>query len=306
MNVFYSIAETAGKIPRTVITTGSFDGVHVGHKAIINRLNLLASEIGGQSALITFHPHPRKVLYPNQTDLRLIHSQEEKIHLLGTTGLQNLIILPFSKEFSTTSSYDFVSKILVEQFQVKVVVVGINHHFGHNRQGDFAYLHQLGATFGFKVEEIPLHDIENETVSSTKIRKALTDGNIQRANAYLDHPYIITGFMGLKDLEALPGIPFFSVEVLEEEKLIPPPAFYATNLQCEGKLTKAITVVAPTNNGQQPGVFTHLIEGKPQPAITRGTLFFHKKLLDLSIPSERMIDTRQFHQAKELAEELLY
>jgi len=306
MNVFYSIAETAGTIPQAVITTGSFDGVHVGHKAIINRLNLLASEIGGQSVLITFHPHPRKVLYPNQTDLRLIHSQEEKIHLLGKTGLQNLLVLPFSKEFSKTSSYDFVSKILVEQLHAKVIVVGKNHHFGHNRQGDFAYLHNLGATFGFKVEEIPLRDIENETVSSTKIRNALKDGNIQRANAYLDHAYIISGPMSRSNQEVLPGIPFLSTKITETEKLIPPPAFYATNLHCQGRLAKSLTVVAPVNSGKQSEVLTYLIDEVPQSPILMGTLSFHKKLLDVSAPSGRKISINQFDQAKALAEELLY
>ncbi|HSV87082.1 MAG TPA: FAD synthetase family protein [Bacteroidales bacterium] len=307
MNVFYSIAATEGKIPNAVVTTGSFDGVHVGHKAIINRLNYLAAQSGGQSVLITFHPHPRKVLYPDQTDLKLIHSQEEKIQLLGKTGLQNLIILPFSAEFSKTSSYDFVSKILVEKLQVKVVVVGMNHHFGHNRQGDFTYLYNLGSTLGFRVEEISLRDIENEIVSSTKIRKALAEGNIQRANAYLDHQYIIRGYLHQNfKQELLPQISFLSIEIEEEEKLIPPPAFYATSLVCEKMVNKSVTLVATSDGKEKPEVLTHIISGEHNLFSNKGTILFYKKLMDLTCPLDSVIDLRQFEQAKEMAEELLY
>ena len=182
-------------IKNPVVTTGSFDGVHIGHKVIINRLNSLAGEINGESVLITFHPHPRLVLYPETAGktLRLINTQREKIHLLEKTGLGHLVIINFTKEFSETTSQQFVEDILLGKLHAKKIIVGFNHHFGHNREGDYSYLYKLTKDHNFEVEEIPEQDLENETVSSTITRKALSEGRIQRANAYLDHHFIMMG-----------------------------------------------------------------------------------------------------------------
>ena len=182
-------------IKKAVVTTGSFDGVHIGHKTILNRLRTIARETGGTSVLVTFYPHPRKVLYPSTQgkDLMMINTQAEKIRLLEKAGLDHLVIIPFTLEFSKTSSVDFIRKILVEKLNVSCVVVGFNHHFGHNREGNFDYLYELGKFYNFSVEEIPEQDIHNEFVSSTKIRKAILEGNIQRANAYLDHEFFMMG-----------------------------------------------------------------------------------------------------------------
>lgn len=306
MNVFYNTAQAAGKIRNAVVTTGSFDGVHIGHKVIIGRLNQIAKEIDGESVLITFHPHPRKVLYPEQTDLKLINSQEEKIELLRKAGLQNLIIVPFSIEFSKTSSREFVSDILVGQLGAKVVVVGHNHHFGHNRMGDYEYLHNLAADLGFTVEEIPLLDIENETVSSTKIRKALFEGNIQRANAYLDHQYIITGRIeqGGESLVSQ-NVPFFTIEITEEEKLVPPPGVYASNLFMEDKWLKSITFVFDSNTPNQK-VASHLIYDRINPGGQQGILYFYKKVMDLPLSGNSSIAPDYFNEAKERVEDLIY
>jgi len=306
MKVFHDIAQAAGKIRNAVVTTGSFDGVHIGHKVIIDRLNQIAREIDGESALITFHPHPRKVLYPEQTDLKLINSQEEKIELLRKAGLQNLIIVPFSIEFSKTSSHDFVGNILVGQLGAKVVVVGHNHHFGHNRQGDYEYLHNLASELGFKVEEIPLQDIENETVSSTKIRKALLEGNIQRANAYLDHQYIISGrLQQSNESPVTQNVPFFIVEITEEEKLVPPPGVYASNLFLEGKWLKSITFVFDSNTKSQK-VASHLIYDRIDPEGQKGTLYLYKKVMDLPLLGNGSLGLEYFEEAKERVEDLIY
>lgn len=303
MNVYYSTADARGKIKNPVVTTGSFDGVHVGHKVIINRLNQIAGDIGGESVLITFHPHPRKVLYPEQKDLKLINSQEEKVELLRKAGLNNLIILPFSVEFSKTSSHDFIAKVLINELQAKVIVVGHNHHFGHNRQGDYTYLHTLSQQLGFTVEEIALQDIENETVSSTKIRKALFEGNIQRANAYLDHQYIIYG-------DILPESKMFqhlaamvvSVHISEEEKLIPPAGVYATNLKLGDKWLKSMTVIA--DNGTIPHVYSLLIYDKLPAVKTSATLYFYKKVAEPD--STAIISAESLLRAKDLVEDLIY
>lgn len=305
MRVFYHIEEAAGMINRPVVTTGSFDGVHIGHKVIINRLNQLARDIQGESVLITFHPHPRKVLYPQQTDLKLINTQTEKIELLRKAGLDNLLVIPFSMEFSKTTSHDFVSKILIEKLGAKIVVVGHNHHFGHNREGDYSYLHSLSRTLDFMVEEIPLQDIENETVSSTKIRKALFEGNIQRANAYLDHQYIIHGDLLDRQIH-INGMDYPALEIIipEQEKLIPPPGIYATNLLNEEDCLKAMTLISSERNQHQ--ILTMTLDDRKTQMTGKGTLYFYKKVSDIDFirEHERMINC--YEPVREMVEDLIY
>ena len=306
MNVFFNTSDAAGKIKKPVVTTGSFDGVHIGHKAIINRMNQIATQIDGESVLITFHPHPRKVLYPEQTDLKLINSQEEKIQLLRKAGLQNLIIIPFTLEFSKTSSHDFVSEILIKQLNAKVVIVGHNHHFGHNRQGDYDYLHELANQLMFEVEEIPLQDIENETVSSTKIRKALLEGNIQRANAYLDHQYIISGDIHPNmEGHSIPKGNNFNIKIKEKEKLFPPPGIYATNLFLKNQILKSVTFIFDSGE-DLPLILSRLFENSIKPGEEKGTLYFYKKVMDLPTNSNGGIPESVFEEAMERVEDLIY
>ena len=170
-------------------TTGTFDGVHLGHKKILGQLVQTAHKVGGESVLLTFSPHPRLVLQPD-VELKLLTSLEEKIGLLEQTGLDHLIIHPFTKEFSRTPSLEFVREILVNQIGVKQLVIGYDHHFGRNREGSFDHLKEFGPIYGFEVEEIPALDIDAVNISSTKIRAALTDGNVELAATYLGHPYI--------------------------------------------------------------------------------------------------------------------
>lgn len=306
MKVFHSPSEAYQKISNAVVTTGSFDGVHVGHKVIIDRLKELARETQGESCLVTFHPHPRKVLYPEQKDLKLINSQEEKIELLSKTGLDNLVIIPFSVEFSKTTSHEFITNVLIGQLNARVIIVGQNHHFGHNRSGDFSYLYDLSRKMGFKVEDIPLKDIENETVSSTKIRKALKEGNIMRANAYLDHQYIITGNLqkssGITNLD---NETFFCLQIEEEEKLIPPVGAYATNVMLNGDTLKSMTLIQEDDQGQ---ILVHntLMYDQVDLHNQRATVYFYKKIKGTEIFNQNGLDASQLHLAKEEVEELLY
>ncbi|MFO7977345.1 MAG: riboflavin biosynthesis protein RibF [Bacteroidales bacterium] len=307
MKVFNNTKQAAGKITNPVVTTGSFDGVHIGHKVIINRLNQIARQIHGESVLITFFPHPRKVLYPDQKDLKLINTQEEKIELLAKAGLDNLIIIPFSVEFSKTSSEDFIRKILIEQLQARVVVIGHNHHFGHNRQGDFSHLHHLSRQLGFEVEEIPMQDIENETVSSTKIRKALMQGNIQRANAYLDHQYIVKGLVTPgKGISQLPGQATFQVVFSEPEKLIPPPGIYATNLVIADVWVKSMTFVMENTENDYRWMETHLLVPCSQVVNHQGTLYFYKKVSGVNLAKDEFFTQEDVLEAKEMVNELMY
>lgn len=238
--------ERLPEIPSPVVTVGSFDGVHIGHRAIIDRLNILAEKCGGQSVLITFHPHPRKVLFPEGKgrDLQLISSREEKIIQLEQAGLDHLIILEFTMQFSRITSEDFVRDLLHSRLRAHTVVVGFNHYFGHNREGDFQHLYEWGQEMGFQVEEIPEQELHNETVSSTKIRKALKEGNIQRANACLDHLYMIKApWQHRPDETANYGQPAYQLLISEKDKLLPPDGAYAVALDSEQYRGKGLVLI---------------------------------------------------------------
>lgn len=244
MKVHYGFDDLGGII-NPVVTTGSFDGVHVGHTVIINQLNSIAKKINGESVLITFHPHPRKVLYPDTAgkSLFLINSQKEKIAHLSKTGLDHLIIVNFTIAFSKVSSIEFIRKYLVDQLHAKYVIVGFNHYFGHNREGNFNFLYELGKYYNFDVEEIPEQDIQNETVSSTKIRGAIKDGYIQKANAYLDHIYNIIGILSKQENPYNNyGIDTFQIEIEEEEKLLPSDGVYAVKVKYKDEFYKGMVI----------------------------------------------------------------
>jgi riboflavin kinase / FMN adenylyltransferase len=312
MQIHYGL-EKIFTIKNPVVTTGSFDGVHVGHKVILNRLRRLAKEIQGESVLITFHPHPRKVLYPETAgkDLLLINSQEEKIELLRNTQLDHLIIVNFTIEFSKISSIDFIRKILVEKLNSSCVIVGFNHHFGHNREGDYEYLRELGKYYNFEVEEIPEQDIDNETVSSTKIRKALIDGNIQRANAYLDHHYIIKGKIEKSDDSILSDtIDSLSVGIEEECKLVPPDGIYAIHVIAGNIYHKGMAIVIRppgyTHNSVLISVKLYLVNLEEELINKSGTVFFHKQIRDASVLKNNQILKTDFEESFEEIEELIY
>jgi riboflavin kinase/FMN adenylyltransferase len=287
MKIYYNL-ENIGQIRNPVVTTGSFDGVHIGHKTILNRLHEIADSIEGESVLITFHPHPRKVLFPDTAGktLLLINSQREKIELLRKTGLDNLFILNFTKEFSEISSIDFIRNILVGKLAAKKVVIGFNHHFGHNREGNFDYLYELGQYYGFGVEEIPEQDIHNETVSSTLIRKALLEGRIQRANAYLDHHYIIMSelFEGSATCRDL-NFQTLRIKIDEENKLVPIDGVYAVNVMIEGEFYKGIlniknSLPVEVRNIEEIIIDVHLFEEIKGLTGKKATVFFAKRIRD--------------------------
>ncbi|MFZ4523354.1 MAG: bifunctional riboflavin kinase/FMN adenylyltransferase [Bacteroidales bacterium] len=289
MKIFYDF-DHVGDIRNAVVTTGSFDGVHIGHKVILQRLKKLAVEISGETVLITFHPHPRKVLYPETAgkELFLINSQREKINLLQKAGLDNLIIVEFTLAFSKITSIDFVKNILLNKLHARRIVIGFNHHFGHNREGDFDELRKLGAGNGFEVEEIPEQDIHNESVSSTKIRKAIQDGTIQKANAYLDHQYIMMGLL-CKSSQALEdiGFPCYSMGIEEDCKLVPPNGVYAVTVIGEDSFSRAMCFIRKNTDAPLDTLIeVHLLENYGSIEGEIGTLLFHKRIRE-----ERILTT---------------
>lgn len=222
-----------------VVTIGTFDGVHHGHRKILNRVNELAAELQYKSVLLTFFPHPRMVLYPDDHGLQLLNTLDEKIVLLEKAGIQHLIIHPFSKEFSRTTSTEFVRDYLVNKIGTKVLVIGYDHHFGRNRQGSLEELKELSAVYDFKVEEIPKQEIDEIAVSSTKIRKALLEGDIEHANAFLTQPYMLNGIVvkGQSRGKRL-GFPTANLYLEENYKLIPASGIYFAEITLEGSEKK--------------------------------------------------------------------
>ena len=278
MRIFRSF-EDAAVISSPVITTGTFDGVHLGHKTIIRRLNKLASDHMGESALITFHPHPRAVLYPESVGkgLRLICSQEEKIEMLRKTGLENLIIIEFTKDFSQITSEEFVRDILCGILKSKVIVAGHNHHFGFNQEGDYRKLWEWRSKYGFEAEEIPMQEVQHETVSSTRIRQALSEGYIQRANAYLDHFYIIMGIAVADDPNLSPDVPFIKIPITEKTKLVPPHGLFAVTCAADAFFSRGMVYI-PDKGAGIPDIYLNLENYEDDLPGKRMTLFFHKKL----------------------------
>jgi riboflavin kinase/FMN adenylyltransferase len=211
------------KIIKPVVTLGSFDGVHVAHKTIFKRVKDIADKIGGTSVILTFDPHPVEVLNP-AAKISLISSKEEKIQLLEEAGIDVVIFIPFDLEFSKITSDDFVKKILVENIGIETIVVGYNHTFGHDRKGNFSLLCDMGKIYNFNVEEIPEQDIKNEAISSSKIRQALQEADIEKANKYLGYNYFLSVKVSEIDTKNLQNIIRF--EVPFKKKLIPSDAEY--------------------------------------------------------------------------------
>jgi len=278
MKIFRSFEEARG-IASPVVTTGTFDGVHIGHKVILRRLKKLAEECGGESVLITFHPHPRAVLYPESSgrDLRLINTQEEKIELLRKAGLDNVIIVEFTHDFARTTSEEFVSKYLCDILRAKVIVVGKNHHFGFNKEGDYRHLWKWRGQYGFGAEEISMQEVQHETVSSTRIRQALSQGYIQRANAYLDHYYIVIGEPEYPDGKFSEEVPFLKVPVKETTKLLPPQGLYAVTCAGDAFFSKGMVFITEGKDGRDD-VYLHICNYDKDIPGKRITLFFHKRL----------------------------
>lgn len=241
------------KLDFAVVTSGTFDGVHFGHQKILQRLDEITKNNGGESVLITYWPHPRLVLFPNQK-LYLLSSIEEKAELLSQHHVDHLVIIPFTKEFSSLSSEEFIKKIIVDRIGTKKLVIGYDHKFGKNRSGSFEELKKDGPVFGFEVEEIPKQMIDHKAISSTKIRKALYEGRVEIVHEYLGRPYSIQGKVieGNKIGRTL-NFPTANVEVSFKHKLIPAEGIYAVKVRIGKTYYKGMLNIGfrPTLGGTQ-------------------------------------------------------
>jgi len=247
----------------SVVTSGTFDGVHLGHQKILRRLQELATRKQGETVLLTYWPHPRLILQPEDKSLRLLTTLSEKVKLLEEMGVDHLIILPFTKELSQMSSEEFIRDILVDKIQTKTLVIGYDHKFGKNREGSFEYLQSHSHLFGFAIEEISRQDVDDLGVSSTKIRTALAQGDIATANKYLGRPYDLSGQVvkGQQIGRSL-GFPTANIQIAEDYKLLPRDGAYAVHAEVNSIQYKAILNIGdrPTVDGQKKTIEAHLID----------------------------------------------
>lgn len=235
MKVYYSIDEVP-KIKNAVLTLGTFDGVHLGHQEIINFLKNSARTLNGETVLFTLHPHPRIVLNPTDHGMTLIQSIEDRIKKLERFGIDHLILFPFSVDFSRLSATEFVRDILVNKINIKLMTIGYNHHFGRNREGNLELLKELGVTYDFEVQEIPAFTKSDIKISSTKIRNAIQEGDILKANTFLGEQFKFHGKVMHGDkIGTKIGFPTANISTTNENQLIPKNGVYAVKVQFQNK-----------------------------------------------------------------------
>lgn len=281
MKVYNHIHEFTGAA-NAVVTTGTFDGVHLGHQQIIRRLRETAARTGGETVLLTFFPHPRMVLFPERAQL-LLNTQEEKTALLEKAGIDHLVVHPFTREFSMLSSADFIQDILVGKLGTKTLVIGHDHHFGRNREGSFAHLKEFGPVYGFEVEEIPAREVEHTTVSSTKIRQALGQGDVETADALLGYRYMLSGMVVKgRQLGRSIDFPTANIRVDDPYKLVPADGVYAVYVNRLGQRFKGMLNIGmrPTIDGKERTIEVNILDFDADLYGENLTLEFVKRLRD--------------------------
>jgi riboflavin kinase/FMN adenylyltransferase len=262
MKIYHSLDDFT-PLDYATVTSGTFDGVHLGHQKILGRLKEIAEKNNGETVVITFWPHPRFILRPDDISLKLLNTFEEKAELLKEQGIQHLIRIPFTKEFSQLSSEEFITKILVTTIGTKKLVIGYDHRFGKNREGSFEQLKENGPTYGFDVEEIPRQDVDHIAVSSTKIRQALEIGDLNSALHLLGRPYSISGRVVKGDkLGRLMGFPTANIEMETHHKLVPMDGIYAVMVKYSHQEFGGMLYIGnrPTVNGTKRNIEVNIFD----------------------------------------------
>jgi len=284
-------------LSNSVVTIGTFDGVHVGHKKIINRLVNIAKEEKLQAIVLTFFPHPRMVVQKD-TSIKMINTIDEKSDLLESEGVDHLVVKKFTKDFSRLSAQEYVRDILVNTLHVKHIIIGYDHHFGRNRTANIDDLKAFGDIYDFKVTEISAQDINEVTVSSTKIRKALNEGDIKSANAFLGYNFMLTGtVIKGKGLGKKIGFPTANIKIEESYKLIPKKGVYVVKSQID----ENTTLYGMMNIGTNPTV-----NGTTQ-SIEVNFFDFSKSIYDTQVKIEileRLRDEQKFNSIEDLKTQL--
>lgn len=261
MKLFHSINDFH-TTKKTILTLGTFDGVHIGHKKILERITENTENGKYESLVLTFFPHPRMVLQ-EKSEIKLLNTISEKTKLLEATGIENLVIHPFNESFSRLTAEEFVHSILVDQFHIQKIIIGHDHRFGRNRTANIDNLIVFGIEYGFEVEQISAEEIQDVSVSSTKIRKALTEGNMILANEYLGYDYFLTGeVVQGKQLGRTIGFPTANIQIEEEYKLIPKNGVYVVRALIDEKEVFGMMNIGfnPTVNGQKQTIEVNLFD----------------------------------------------
>jgi riboflavin kinase/FMN adenylyltransferase len=247
---------------KTIVTLGTFDGVHLGHNVILDKICKSAKQENLESVLLTFFPHPRLIV-SNDSEIKMLNTMAEKAMLLEQKGIQNFIIHPFDKLFSELSPREFVEQILIKQLNIQKIIIGYDHKFGKNRAADFNDLIAFGKEFGFEVEEIPAKQVDEVAVSSTKIRNSLLEGNISLANDYLGYSYMLSGIV-IKgnQLGRTIGFPTANIEVSENYKLIPKNGVYIVSAIVNNQTIFGMMNIGikPTLGDNIPTIEVHLLD----------------------------------------------
>ncbi len=294
----YSSLQSFKNVDNPVLTTGTFDGVHIGHQKIISHLNEVAKSKNGESVLLTFHPHPRLVLFPDDSKLRLINTQVEKIKRLEEAGLQHLIICPFTKEFSRMGYVEYVREVLVNGVGVKHLVIGYDHQFGRNREGSYEQLEELAPIYDFELAEIPAQTIDDVKVSSTKIRNAIISGDMDTVTNYLGYRFHLSGMVteGNKLGRQL-GYPTANIALDDPHKIVPGDGVYAVKMRHDNSWYDAML-----NIGKKPTV-----NNNGQSTIEVHAFNFNQEIYGHAIEIEfvsRMRDEQKFASKDELVQQL--
>ena len=261
----YTKIEDFKQVENLVVTVGTFDGVHVGHQEIIGKLKEVAKQTDGETLLLTFFPHPRMVLFPDDDSLKLINTLKEKTELLASFGLDHLLILPFSVEFSRITPTEYIRDLLIRDIGVKTLVIGYNHQFGRNRKGNFELLEELSPVYGFDVVEITAQEINEIKVSSTKIRRAIEAGDVSTANDYLKYKFSLSGVVVEgEQIGRQMGFPTANIKVLEKHKLLPGKGVYAVTVTVKNHQYKGMLNIGsrPTvnNDADLSSIEVHLFD----------------------------------------------
>lgn len=233
MAVYTEIGRLQG-IERPIVTIGTFDGVHAGHRAILDKVVAYAREVGGESVLLTFEPHPRKVLFPDQP-LGIITPLDRKAQLIADAGIEHIAVVPFTRQFAELSAAEYIEQVLVGPLHPHTIIIGYDHHFGHDRTGNIELLRQYAPIYGYEIVEIPAQMIEQAAVSSTKIRKAIASGHITEANAMLGREYVLEGtVVHGKKLGRELGYPTANIRPTDADQVVPGIGIYAVRVSYDG------------------------------------------------------------------------
>lgn len=262
MNIYHHIDDFR-PVKNAVVTIGTFDGVHLGHRKIISRIKELAAACDGETVILTFFPHPRMILHPEDDSIKLITTIDEKAGLLEQLGVDHLIITPFSRDFSNQSPEEYIRDVLVNKIGTKKMVIGYDHRFGKDRRGGLDDLLQLSPIFDFEVIEIPEQDVNDVAVSSTRIREALSVSDIELANTFLGYPFFITGKVVRGDqIGRQIGYPTANLHIEEKYKLIPADGIFAVKVQHEGRHYTGMAYIGsrPTINGMTRNIEVNLFD----------------------------------------------